>query len=73
MWLTLFSERYMENLREGMRVMDLMSSWQSHLPENWKFSAVIGHGMNEMELKENKRLTEYFIQARRIVFPWDRT
>ena len=43
-------------------ILDLMSSWVSHLPSNNKFKKVIGHGMNESELKSNNRLDSYWIQ-----------
>tara|TARA_B100001996_G_scaffold380845_1_gene369092 strand:+ start:25 stop:675 length:651 start_codon:yes stop_codon:yes gene_type:complete len=43
-------------------VLDLMSSWVSHLPSNKKFKKVIGHGMNESELKSNNSLDSYWIQ-----------
>ena len=43
-------------------ILDLMSSWISHLPPEINFSRVVGHGMNEAELRENPQLTEYFVQ-----------
>ena len=39
-----------------------MSSWVSHLPAKIRYKKVIGHGMNESELKSNKRLDSYWIQ-----------
>ena len=33
----------------GGAVLDLMSSWVSHLPEEMAFSRVVGHGMNAAE------------------------
>lgn len=39
-------------------MLDLCSSWISHLPEEMKFERVIGFGMNEFELSKNPRLTE---------------
>ena len=49
-------------LRDDMHVMDLMSSWQSHLPDKLHFSRLAGLGLNESELKKNSRLTEHKVQ-----------
>ena len=43
-------------------ILDLMSSWVSHLPRDLTASAVIGHGMNAQELAANPRLTLHFVQ-----------
>ena len=43
-------------------VLDLMSSWVSHLPEDVTFAEVIGHGLNAAELAANPRLTQCFVQ-----------
>ncbi len=43
-------------------LLDLMSSWVSHLPEDLPTAAVIGHGMNAEELAANPRLTRWFVQ-----------
>jgi hypothetical protein len=48
-------------LRPGMRVLDLMSSWTSHLPDV-SFSEVAGLGMNREELQANKRLDRFVVQ-----------
>jgi SAM-dependent methyltransferase len=42
-------------------VLDLMSSWVSHLPPSFIGEAV-GQGMNAAELAANPRLSRYFIQ-----------
>merc|ERR1712062_699669 len=44
-----------------MGIVDLCSSWISHLPYNKKFGKVIGIGMNQKELKKNKRLDEFYV------------
>ncbi len=44
-------------LKPGMAVLDLMSSWQSHLPEGLDLSSLTGLGLNGEELKRNPRLT----------------
>ncbi len=43
-------------------VLDLMSSWVSHLPEDVSYERVIGHGLNEQELAANPRLDQHWIQ-----------
>lgn len=47
---------YRDLLRPGMRLLDLMSSWTSHLPEDLAFGKTTGLGMNAEELAENSRL-----------------
>jgi len=46
----------------GATVLDLMGSWVAHLPPEINYAEVIGHGMNEEELKANPRYTRYFLQ-----------
>ena len=46
----------------GGVILDLMSSWVSHLPHDIAYAQVIGHGMNEQELAANRQLTRYFVQ-----------
>ena len=46
---------------EGV-LLDLMSSWISHLPPEMEFSQVTGHGMNAEELRSNPRLSRSFVQ-----------
>jgi SAM-dependent methyltransferase len=53
---------YRERLPAGGRILDLMSSWVSHLPPEIVFDAVIGHGMNAEELAANPRLNRFFVQ-----------
>ena len=53
---------YSEYLYNNYVILDLMSSWVSHLPVNTKFKKVIGHGMNESELTANNRLDSFWIQ-----------
>lgn len=53
---------YRQRLRPQTRILDLMSSWVSHLPEEIEFAHVEGHGMNAEELAKNPRLDHYFIQ-----------
>lgn len=53
---------YAETIPPGAVVLDLMSSWVSHLPAGLPTSEVIGHGMNATELDANPRLDRWFIQ-----------
>ena len=53
---------YRQRLRPGSDVLDLMSSWVSHLPPEMAFASVTGHGMNAEELAANPRLTRAFVQ-----------
>ncbi len=53
---------YSDRLKPNTRILDLMSSWVSHLPEEIQFAHVEGHGMNAAELGKNPRLDHYFSQ-----------
>jgi SAM-dependent methyltransferase len=53
---------YGASIKEGMKVLDLMSSWTSHLPENVRLPQVTVLGMNESELKRNPRATDSCVQ-----------
>ena len=53
---------YSEYLLNHHIILDLMSSWVSHLPSNINYKKVIGHGMNEAELSSNERLDKFFVQ-----------
>jgi SAM-dependent methyltransferase len=53
---------YRERLEEGCTVLDLMSSWVSHLPDDLPLAEVIGHGLNAAELAANPRLTRHWLQ-----------
>ena len=49
-------------LTGGMRVLDLMSSWQSHVPTNVQLKSLTGLGLNMDELKRNRQLTNITVQ-----------
>jgi SAM-dependent methyltransferase len=53
---------YRQRVPPGARVLDLMSSWVSHLPPEHDYPVVVGHGMNAQELAANPRLTRWFVQ-----------
>ena len=53
---------YRATLPVGGVLLDLMSSWVSHLPPEMAFTEVIGQGMNTEELRSNPRLSRSFVQ-----------
>ncbi len=52
---------YKRFVESDMKVLDLMSSWVSHLPEAVRPAEVVGLGMNPIELGHNERLTENIV------------
>ncbi len=56
------TDLYRQRLRPNTRILDMMSSWVSHLPEEMQFTHVEGHGLNGEELAHNQRLDHYFVQ-----------
>lgn len=52
---------YRATLRPDSDVLDLMSSYHSHLPDDATYRSVVGLGMNPVELTENDRLTDRLI------------
>jgi Methyltransferase domain len=56
------TEFYRGVLPAGGALLDLMSSWVSHLPPEIAYAEVIGHGMNAEELAANPRLDRRFVQ-----------
>jgi hypothetical protein len=56
------TEFYRAVLPAGGVLLDLMSSWVSHLPPEIEYAEVIGHGMNAAELSANPRLSRWFVQ-----------
>ena len=53
---------YREYFPPDSTLLDLMSSWVSHLPPEVKYAEVVGHGMNATELAANPRLHRWFVQ-----------
>jgi SAM-dependent methyltransferase len=53
---------YRQKLAPQTRILDLMSSWVSHLPEEMAFAHVEGHGLNAEELAKNPRFDHSFVQ-----------
>lgn len=67
------TDLYRELLPPGGHVLDLMSSWVSHLPPEVPFASVTGIGMNDLELAENPRLDAYLVHDLNLtpVLPFD--
>jgi SAM-dependent methyltransferase len=55
------TQLFRELLPPGGRILDLMSSFVSHLPPEVTYSQVVGLGMNEQELSNNPQLDERLI------------
>jgi SAM-dependent methyltransferase len=60
--IAVVTQAYRERLPPGGSVLDLMSSWVSHLPDDVAYGSVVGHGMNAEELTANPRLSRWFVQ-----------
>ena len=56
------TQLYREFFPPGGEILDLMSSWISHLPPEIEYRRVFGLGMNEVELRRNERLDAYLVQ-----------
>ncbi|WP_375436487.1 class I SAM-dependent methyltransferase [uncultured Hymenobacter sp.] len=56
------TQLYREYFPANSTLLDLMSSWVSHLPAEVLYQRVVGLGMNEKELRANPRLAEYVVQ-----------
>lgn len=55
------TQLYREIFPENGAILDLMSSWISHLPEEISYRTVSGLGMNAEELRQNERLTDHVV------------
>ena len=56
------SSLYGRLLKPGSKVLDLMSSWNPHLPHSLELSQLTGLGLNREELAKNPRLTDYVVR-----------
>jgi len=66
------SRFYGQLIPQGALVLDLMTSWVSHLPADLELSGVAGLGMNRIELEQNPVLTERVVHDlnREPALPW---
>jgi SAM-dependent methyltransferase len=55
------TQLYRERLPAGGAVLDVMSSWVSHLPSDIAYRRVVGLGMNAEELAANPRLHAWVV------------
>jgi SAM-dependent methyltransferase len=56
------TQLYRELFPANGAILDLMSSWVSHLPPEVEYQRVVGLGMNQTELDANPRLHERLVQ-----------
>ncbi len=56
------TQLYGQALPPGGNILDMCSSWVSHLPADAKYRGVTGLGMNQVELDANKVLTKRVVQ-----------
>jgi SAM-dependent methyltransferase len=66
-------EIYLSRLPRGGAILDLMSSWRSHLPPELNPARVVGLGLNRPEMEDNPALTEIVTHnlSRRAQLPFD--
>src|SRR6202011_697029 len=56
------TQLYRETFPPGGAILDLMSSWVSHLPPEVGYARVVGVGLNQRELAANPRLDAFVVQ-----------
>ncbi len=59
--LAAITQLYRELLPADGVILDLMSSWKSHLPDDVQYRQVCGLGLNAEELRSNNRLDEFVV------------
>ncbi|MFP4531651.1 MAG: methyltransferase domain-containing protein [Desulfobacterales bacterium] len=59
--IEIISGLYGQILSPEMQVLDLMSSWRSHVPDAVKPHTLVGLGMNAAEMQENPQLTDHVV------------
>lgn len=66
---------YARHVLPGMKILDLMSSWESHLPENLTGCEVSGIGLNSEEMLKNNQLSNYCVHDlnRQPVLPYKKS
>ena len=52
---------YRQYFLPNSHILDLMSSWLSHLPKDVRYNHVVGLGMNEREMARNKQLDDWVV------------
>jgi len=61
-FISTLTNLYQEMLRPDSEILDLMSSWVSHLPKQAMYKRIVGHGLNAQELARNPRLDYFFVK-----------
>jgi hypothetical protein len=56
--LDLVRQLYGRFVKDGMRILDLMGSWDSHLPPDVRLAQAAAVGLNALELEKNAVLTD---------------
>lgn len=56
------TKQFLALLPTNGAILDLMSSWRSHLPPEMTFARVAGLGMNSEEMRDNGQLSEFVVQ-----------
>jgi SAM-dependent methyltransferase len=71
--ILLLKAYYATVLPKNAVLLDLMSSWRSHYPDDLQAQRIYGHGMNADEMKDNPQLDEFFVQNlnRKPTLPYD--
>ncbi len=57
------TQLYRECLPAGGAILDLMSSWRSHLPPEIDYGRVTGLGMNGEEMRDNAQLSDFVVHS----------
>ncbi len=60
--ITAIGEYFSEALPHDGLILDLMSSWRTHLPEDFVKEQLVGLGLNAIELAENPQLDHRIVQ-----------
>lgn len=60
--IAVIGDIFQEILPPKVRILDLMSSWRSHLPIGLPKQNMIGLGLNATEMEDNPQLDSYVIQ-----------
>ncbi len=55
------TQLYRQLLPAGGTILDIMSSWKSHLPDEVEYAKVCGLGLNAEEMRCNDRLDEFVV------------
>lgn len=59
--LMAITQLYRQLLPAGGTILDMMSSWKSHLPDDIEYSNVCGVGLNAEEMRCNDQLDEFVV------------